>query len=331
MSRIQFVRLSVSVAMAIVMISAEGWASEPASTRDGRIVFTSDRGGSWQIYTMNPDGSDQTQVTNLAPNDDNRSAFPVISPDGRRIAFNYNSGNGPDLYIINVDGSGLRQLTTDHGSLFPRWSPDGKRIAFATVSPLGTAVIATMAADGTGKRNILTTDLWDNFGPIYTPSGKQILFQSSMGGLVSAVWIMNTDGSHQHRLTAPALKGAANAISPDGRHVLLINNLNSPPALPNASFVMNIDGSGLRQLAPLARFHHDLAPSYSPDGKRISFATDRFSNDITKSTYGTFDIVTMNADGSKLNDIAPKSGACPNDGNCVDPLWGASPATDGTE
>ena len=318
---------SVTVTLAILLALLSALTLPAAAASGGRIAFTSDRSGSWQIYTMNPDGNDQVQVTSLAPNEDTRSAFPSISPNGQQIAFNYNAGDGPDLYLINVDGSGLQQLTTDHASLFPRWSPDGKRLAFATVSNLGPAVIATMLVNGSGKRKLLTTQLWDSFAPLYTPDGKQIVFQSSIGGLVSAVWIMNADGSNQRRLTRPALRASANSISPDGTRLLLINNLNSPAALRNDNFVMNVNGTGLHKLAPLSTFHHDLGPSYSPDGSTISFITDRFSTDITEFTYGTFDIVTMNADGTNLIDILPAAGSCPNDGNCVDALWGASPPT----
>lgn len=299
-------------------------ASAPAADK-GRIVFVSDRTGSWQIYTVNPDGTDQVQVTNLAPTDDD-GLFPTLSPDGRKILFNYNVGEGPDLYVINVDGTGLQALTSDHGSLFGHWSPDGKKIAFATVSPRGPGVIAVMPADGKGKRKILTTDIWESVAPIFTPDGKQIVFTSQMGGYVSAVWIMNSNGSQQRRLTVPALKGAPSAVSPDGKHILVLNNLNSPPALRNENFVMNLDGSGLKRLAPLARFHHDLGATYSPDGQKISFYSDRFSNDITEFTYGTFDILTMDADGGNIVDIVPGAGFCPNDGNCVDANWGKSPA-----
>jgi Tol biopolymer transport system component len=305
--------------MFVVVVPARGQSADK-----GRIVFVSDRTGSWQIYTMNPDGTDQVQVTNLAPTDDDGWA-PTISPDGRKILFNYNGGDGPDLYVINVDGTGLQSLTSDHQSIFGHWSPSGRKIAFTTASTLGPAVIAVMRADGTGKRKILTTALWESVAPIYTPNGRQIVFQSQIGGYVSAVWIMNSDGSHQRRLTAPTLKGAASSVSPDGKHILLLNNLNSPPALPNENFVMNLNGSGLRRLAPLSRFHHDLWATYSPDGQKISSLSDRFSNDITEFTYGTFDILTMDADGGNIKDIVTGAGFCPNDGNCVTPSWGAGP------
>src|SRR5262249_42109957 len=66
-----------------------------ANGDQGKIVFVSDRTGSWQIYTVNPDGTDLFQVTNLAPTDDD-GIFPSLSPNGKGIAFNYNAGDGPD-------------------------------------------------------------------------------------------------------------------------------------------------------------------------------------------------------------------------------------------
>lgn len=292
-----------------------------ASGSDGKIVFTSDRTGSWQIYTMNPDGSDVFQVTNLPPTDDDE-IFATLSPDGKQIAFNYQGGDGLDIYIVNTDGTGLRQITTDHVSLLPNWRPDGKRIAFTQASEFGTGVIAVMTPDGKVVNHLTSSD-WDSGGPIYTHDGKHIVFGSEMGGYVSAVWIMNSDGSHQQRLTRAAMRGAPNSISPDNRTILLTDNRDSPPALPNSLYRMNIDGTGLKKLAGLRQFHHDLGPSYSPDGGRISFSSDRFSDDITTWTYGTFSIFVVNADGTDINEIFSSAGSCPFDGNCVGTSWGA--------
>ena len=295
-----------------------------AAPNNGRIVFVSDRTGSYQIYTMNSDGSDQIQVTNLAPTSVDLLA-PNLSPNGQRIVFDYDSGDGPDIYVVNVDGSGLRQITDDHGSLLPRWSRDGKGIIFTGTSKLGTGVITTIAADGSGDRRVLTTDLWDSFEGIYTPDGKHIVFASQMDGLTSAVWIMGADGTHQRRLTGAALMGFPWSVSPDGRHILLQSHQNSPAALDNGIFVMGLDGSGLKQLVEQKQLHHDLYPSYSPDGTQIMFLSDRLSNDIGPDTYGTFDVFRMNVDGTNLSDVLPVAGQCPNDGNCVTPAWGTAP------
>jgi len=190
-----------TAALGAIAVLCTATLASAASPDKGKIAFVSDRTGSWQIYTVNPDGTDQFQVTSLGQTTDD-GLFPVISPNGEQILFNYSSPEGVDLYVINVDGTGLHALTQDHQSFFGHWSPDGKKIAFTTISSLGPAVIAVMRADGTGDRKILTTDLWDSVAPIYTPDGKRIVFQSQIGGYVSAVWVMNSDGSHPlHRET----------------------------------------------------------------------------------------------------------------------------------
>jgi Tol biopolymer transport system component len=318
------IRNSVPSVVATFLLLLCALSPSAATAQNGRIAFASDRTGSWQIYTMNPDGSDQVQVTNLAPTDDDLLS-PSISPNGQKIAFNYDTGDGPDVYVVNVDGNGLLQITNDHASLVPRWSPDGKRIIFSAISKLGTAMIVTIAADGSGKRKILTTDLWDSIGGVYTPDGKQIVFGSEMGGLISAVWIMNANGSNQRRLTPADVRAQPWGVSPDGKQILAYSNQDSPPALGSDILVMNLDGSGRKRVAPLSRFHHDVYPSYSPDGTKITFVSDRFSTDMTEFTNGTFDILTVNADGSGVTDVVPAAGSCPFDGNCVTPLWGPNP------
>src|SRR5262249_44206017 len=113
-------RLSVRIVLlGMIAITCTSVLASAASGDQGKIVFVSDRTGSWQIYTANTDGTDLVQVTNLAPTDDD-AIFPSLSPNGKEIAFNYNAGDGPDLFVINVDGSSLRQSTDDHGSFLPR-------------------------------------------------------------------------------------------------------------------------------------------------------------------------------------------------------------------
>jgi|SRR5215469_4371153 len=134
---------------------------------------------------------------------------------------------------------------------------------------------------------------------------------------------MNVDGSHQRRLTPAVLKAGPWAVSPNGKKIAGVLNANSPAAIENGIFVMNLNGGNQQFLAAVS-FHHDLYPSYSPDGSSISFVSDRFESNITEFTYGTFDILTMDADGGNIVDVLSGAGFCPNDGNCVTPTWGAS-------
>ena len=297
--------------------------STGAFAQNSRVAFVSLISGNWQLCTIKPDGTGFFQVTNL-PSTPDDGWLPSISPDGQRIVFNFNTGNGPDLYVVNIDGTNLQQLTNDQSSFWARWSPDGKTLVFTTFAGLPAAVIATMAADGSGQRTYLTPAIWDSVGAYFTPDGKQIVFGSSLGGFVSAAWIMNADGSHRRRLTQAVVKAQPWGISPDGKHILAYSNQDTPPFYRSDVIVMNLDGSQLKHLGVPPQFHHDLYPSYSPDGKKIAFISDRFATDITQFTYGTFDLFTMNPDGSDVTDVLPAIASCPFDGNCAQPLWGPS-------
>jgi Tol biopolymer transport system component len=180
---------------------------------------------------------------------------PATTTGPGTIAFVRVSGNARDIYSIRTDGTGLRQLTDTPGDeAYPGWSPDGKRIGF--VRWLGKTVGCHASAD--------VKDF-----PLAT------------------AWVMNADGSHQHRLSPPQLKGVFGPCwSPDGRRVLFAKWEGD---YLWTMVVMNIDGSGLRQLTdvPTAR----VFMNWSPDG-RI------FYNEGPGTLYA------MNPDGSGLKAIA---------------------------
>ncbi|HXJ90137.1 MAG TPA: hypothetical protein VMS18_25225, partial [Candidatus Binatia bacterium] len=111
---------TIYVLIAITLINSSALAVHPG--RNGRIAFVSSLTGTNQLYTVNPDGSDLFQVTNLPPANDGLAWFPDFSPDGQRIAFAHDMTGLLELYVINTDGSGLTQITHG-GGLVPRWSP----------------------------------------------------------------------------------------------------------------------------------------------------------------------------------------------------------------
>jgi Tol biopolymer transport system component len=128
----------------IRLTHAAGIDEQPAWSPDGhRIAFTSNRGGTAEIYVMDANGTNVVQLTK-----GNQSAFSVLpawSPDGGRIAHSSNRDGDVEIYVMNPDGSDVVQLTTGGGMTMPAWSPDGRRIAFASDRD---GYIWVMAADG---------------------------------------------------------------------------------------------------------------------------------------------------------------------------------------
>jgi TolB protein len=96
--------------------------------RDSRIAFASNRGGSFQIYLMNPDGSELTQLTDSG----GENTYPAWSRDGKRLAFISTRDGNPEIYIMDADGENQKNITqSSSNDSYPVWMADD-RIAFVS-------------------------------------------------------------------------------------------------------------------------------------------------------------------------------------------------------
>jgi Tol biopolymer transport system component len=244
---------------------------------NGKIAFFSDRDGNYEIYSMNADGSGQTNLTNNAAADE----FTKWSSDGTKIAFASDRDGNAEVYSMNADGSGQTRLTNNAAfDLFPVWSPDGSRIAFSTTRD-GNYEVYSMNADGSGQTR-LTNNAAIDFAPDWSPDGTKIAFTSIWGGNPE-VYVMNEDGSGQTNLTNNAAIDLAPVWSPDGTKITFESDRDGNREI----YSMNADGSGQTRLTSNAAF--DGKPAWSPDGTKIAFDSDRDGNS---------EIYVMNADGS---------------------------------
>mgnify|MGYP001600706687 CR=1 FL=1 len=159
-----------------------GFDGYPAWSPDGsRIAFESDRGGTGNIFTVDPDGGDERQIT--------QSPLPTLSrfewsPDGRRIGFV--AGHGPyswDIFVTDAEGGEPTKLTErSYSHLGFSWSPDGARIAYTTSTATGKfdpalppeAGLFVAAADGEEPRR-LAEDA-DTISPCFSPDGRWVLY-----------------------------------------------------------------------------------------------------------------------------------------------------------
>jgi Tol biopolymer transport system component len=228
------------------------------------IAFASTRGGgSFQrIYTMNADGSGVTQLTDSGGPDKS----PAWSPDGSKIAFTHveihHTGTGhvffsTDIWLMNVNGSGLVQLTQTGHESSPAWSLDGSRIAFESTRD-GNSEIYVMRADGSGITR-LTHRMANDYDPAWSPDGSKIAFDSKPPGCCGNfdIYLMNADGSAVTRLTRDPHDDSGPAWSPDGSRIVFDSDRSGKTEI----YLMNSNGRGVIRLTNAAE---DFSPAWTP-------------------------------------------------------------------
>jgi Tol biopolymer transport system component len=144
------------------------------------------------IWKMRPDGSDSV---NLTPNSPGNDGFPSFSGDGRRLVWRSGRTGNFDIFIMNSDGTGVRNLTNNPADdTFPTFSPLNNEIAFSSnrdgkldeKTGNRTFDIYTLQInpDGTpGSLRRITQTAGQNAHPQYSPDGKWLIFTSEQGGI----------------------------------------------------------------------------------------------------------------------------------------------------
>jgi TolB protein len=292
-----------------VVVVAGFVAAVPASATfpgaNGRIAFSQfaafpggeDPGFQFhsQVFTIKPDGSGRAQLTHVG--DDQAAASPDFSPDGEKILYESNETGAFHIWVMDADGSHQKQLTNDDGfeDYQPSWSPDGKSIVFThCAEPYDFPFIAycdidVMKANGSQVETLLSAGHWMNVRPGYSPDGSRIVFSSDKGGIQSAIWVMNADGSSLTRLTKPRLRAQWPDWAPDGKRILF----NDHCCRPHSNlWTVRPGGGGLKKLTHVPADEDIAFPTFSPNGRRIvalHFPDGRLS--------------TLRADGSHLRHL----------------------------
>ena len=259
----------------------------PVWSPDGtKIALISNRNYLFSLYVMNADGSNAQLVAELI-----EMGEPAWSPNGDKIAFaagrrNTFEQNKPtsDIYVVNVDGTGLTQLTRDSGfNGSPNWSPDAKQIAFTSNRDSdGKPKIWVMNADGSNQREIANSGIttgspFYNLHPAWSPDGTKILFSQyrACRGNVDAevaIYVMDADGSNSRLLTNdPNSCGVYSSPrwSPDGTKILASfrarprNDIGPPTQI----IVMNADGSNPINISNRGQYFFNTGQSTFTDAQ----------------------------------------------------------------
>jgi TolB protein len=247
----------------------------------GKIAFSSDRDGDFEIYLMNSDGTNQIRLTNQSTND----FFPEFSPDGDMLLFwavdpESIAGFG-DYQFVGIDGTYMGTLLgLGWGS--SSWSPDGKSIALAIRT--GADNWEILIAEFGGMPRLLTSNLALDVNPAWSPDGKTLAFASYRDG-ISKIYLMDASGNNVRRLTESDKHDIEPSWSPDGTKIAFVSGDNVNTQI----YIMNSDGTEVTQVTEGPGYNEH--PAWSPDGTMLVFWSNR---------SGNLQIYTIRSDGTEL-------------------------------
>jgi len=251
-------------------------ASEGAERQvNGRISFGrfDPSLGDASLWTARADGSHQRRLTRVV------SFFSDWAPSGRRIAFDFVDSTGEHIGTISPAGRHMRQITFGAGfQEVPKWSPSGRLITF-DASPVLPDVpgfhtsIWVMRADGSHARQVTYRGF--DVEPVFSPDSLKIAFGritgiNANGDQLEALYVVDVDGSHLHRVVAPTAGLEHPDWSPNGRWI----SFNIAPEAAHARGAGSIlaihpDGDGLHTLRRRTQRFRFYKPVWSPDGRKL--------------------------------------------------------------
>ena len=266
-----------------------------------------------QIFTMNIDGTD----VKLVSTGQGRTTCSHYTPDGRSIIYASTHLGGKecppvpprepgkyywpiydtyDIFKVNIDGTGLTQLTKAKGYDAEATVARDGRVVFTSTRD-GDMEIYSMNLDGSDVRRLTRLPGPDG-GPFFSADGQKIVFRGKHPGkgqelddyftlLKKNLWqptsldvfVMDRDGSNLKQVTKD-MPGAnwAPFFTPDGQKIIFASNHKNPTGRAAQNFdlfLINVDGTGLEQITFSDQF--DGFPMFSPDGKKLIWASNRHS------------------------------------------------------
>jgi Tol biopolymer transport system component len=230
------------------------------------------------------------------PDKIDKSLLPVesgIIASSSMIAFASILDGDYEIYLMKTDGSGIKQLTYNSAQdTEPAWSPNGQYITFSSDrdgSSAWDSDIFIMHSDGTGITNLTKTLAVNEYSSFWSYDSKKIAFWSDAGGFED-YYVMNVDGTGIKLMDEEYLDFALPGEYGDyyiyeafnGNYDILLDFFDNPKGAVNLT----------------NNIANDRYPSWSPDGKKIVFVSDRdFNNEI----------YIMNADGTNQTRITRNS------------------------
>ncbi|MDQ3755584.1 MAG: hypothetical protein M3371_12740, partial [Acidobacteriota bacterium] len=237
-----------------------------AWTPDGRLVYSSNTGGGFDLWSMNADGgSDRRQLTTAPAFDTD----PDVSPDNRFVVFSAKHAGVYNLWRINLDGSNLTQLTNGTGEFYPQCSPDNQWVVFHRLSAGDAISVWKVSLDGGAPVQLLNKP--STRAAVAPDSNLVASTYRETGDGPFRIGVYPLSGAEGHVQTLEPLAGARLFVplrwSPDGRAVVYVVRKDGVDNLWNHT----IENNSSQQLTNFAS-EHIYSFDFAPDGKRLALA-----------------------------------------------------------
>ncbi len=292
--------VSTEVALNDKSMEVSGWALDRNKILEGKprdldleystrkIVFASTINGSEDIYSMNLDGSELTQLTDQP----GRDWYPSVSPDGKKIAYTIEVDGTWQIAVMNWDGTEKVQLTTNPSrSGYPTWSFDGRFIFFEVYKD-GEWEIYRIDSDGTDFKRLTLNPSANDWHPDGHPFQYKVIYESGPVGNED-IYIMDQDGENIEIISDETMRKRVPAVSVDGEIIVFVSYKG------DSTIVTTMDGNGeniIKLTAPETGGSH---PDISPDNAYITFEGE---------VAGQTEIFIMKLDGSGLTRLTNIAG-----------------------
>lgn len=212
------------VTLALGVSAAETPLQRRLSQLPFKIAYETYTNDNWEIFVINADGS---QPVNLTATPDVHEHYPQVSPDGAKLCFSVDAGEGRDtvrsLWVMDAAGKNRRKLA-DHARE-PFWSPDGKSVGFLpqefpkfnVVDYYTKGMSFIDLATGKIEEHPNSTNLHHLYNPSYSPNGKWIVATVHAGmGVSHGIMLIERRGTKIINLKIP---GCRPCFSPDGKQI----------------------------------------------------------------------------------------------------------------
>lgn len=238
----------------------------------GVIVFASNRqDNNYEIFKIGADGTGLTRLTNDRTHND---FAPVLSHDGRQIAWQREiaaPGGGVsavEIWLMNADGSNPHPVVQNGAfNESPSWTAGDNGLVFASDMSGNWEIYSIPLAAGATPVNLTNSPYADQW-PRVSPDGTRIVFQTNRD-LDFEIYTMNIDGSNVRNISNDPTDDRFPTWTPDGQHVVWTRFVQGSFDI----WEMNADGTS--QHAVVSSPFSDMMPSVSPDGRTLVFESDR--------------------------------------------------------